>query len=288
MRDSDIRQRFVFEHTQVRGELVSLDATLRAVLERHPYPPVVAQQLGQALAAAALLGATIKFDGHLTLQLQGDGPVHLLLAQCTSQGSLRGLARWHGDLPADIAQAWPGSARLMITIEQGRRERYQGIVAVTGGDLAGALETYFAQSEQLPTRIWLSAHSTRAAGLLLQRLPGTDVDADAWERTVHLATTLSNEEMLGLSGTTVLHRLFHEEEVRLFEQEPVSFRCTCSRERVSETLVALGRAELEAILAEEGNITVACEFCNHHYRFDAVDVEQLLAGSVTPAPKTAQ
>lgn len=289
MNESDSRQRFLLERTQVRGELVSLDATLRAVLERHPYPPAVAGLLGEALAAAALLASTIKFEGALTLQVQGGAPVSLLLAQCTSQGGLRGLARWHGEAPAEMPPRWLGDATLTLTIDQPRTgERYQGIVAVAGGDLSAALESYFRQSEQLPTRVWLASNESRAAGLLLQRLPGTEEDADAWDRAAQLAETLTRGELLELPGSEVRRRLFQEEDVRVFEPEPVSFRCGCSRERVAETLVSLGREELRSILADEGRVEVHCEFCNHGYHFDAVDVEALFAGTQAEAPTTKQ
>lgn len=278
-RDSDVLSRFVFERTNVRGELVHLDATWRAILERRDYPAPVRELLGQAMAAAALLITTIKFSGSLILQIQGDGPVSLIVVQAKSDRTLRGLAHWNDPvLPGPLAQQ-VGSARLAITIDQGGdRERYQGIVALDAEEnLAHALEDYFARSEQLATRLWLEANDERAAGMLLQALPGETEDADAWNRSVQLADTLSGQELLELPQREVLRRLFHEEDVRLFEPEPVSFRCTCTRERIETVLRSLGYAEVRSIIAEQGRVSVDCEFCNQNYVFDPVDVEKLFA-----------
>ena len=281
-RDSDVLRRFVFEHTNVRGELVHLDATWRALLERRDYPEPVRNLLGQAMAAAALLVTTIKFNGSLIMQVQGDGPVSLVVVQAKADRTLRGLAHWTDPvLPGPLAQL-VGKARLAITIDQGGdRERYQGIVALESEEnFAGALEDYFARSEQLATRLWLSASPERAAGLLLQALPGETEDADAWNRTVQLADTLRGHELLELPHRELLRRLFHEEDVRLFEPEPVSFRCSCTRERIETVLRSLGYAEVKGIIEEQGQVSVDCEFCNQNYLFDPVDVEKLFAAAV--------
>jgi molecular chaperone Hsp33 len=280
-RDSDVLSRFVFERTNVRGELVHLDAAWRAILERRDYPLPVRELLGQAMAAAALLVTTIKFSGSLILQVQGDGPVSLIVVQVKADRTLRGLAHWTDPvLPGPLAQL-VGKARLAITIDQGGdRERYQGIVALEAEEnLATALEDYFARSEQLATRLWLSAGAERAAGLLLQALPGETEDADAWNRTVQLADTLRDRELLELPQLELLRRLFHEEDVRLFEPEPVSFRCTCTRERIETVLRSLGYAEVKGIIEEQGRVSVDCEFCNQNYVFDPVDVEKLFAAA---------
>jgi len=288
-RDTDTRQRFVIENSNVRGQLVSLDATFRAVLDRHSYPRPVGDLLGETLAASALLSATIKFEGALTLQLQGRGPVPLLVAECTSGRSLRGLARWKGDPPESTDRNWLGPATLALTIAPVRGERYQGIVAVDRGEPARAIENYFARSEQLPTRLWLAAHESRATGLLLQRLPTRAGDPDAWQRAGHLTSTLGQRELLELPGREILRRLFNQEELRVFEPEPVSFRCSCSRDRVARVLIALGPKELRSVLRAKRFVSVRCDFCNHRYAFDPVDVEQLFADPLSPAaPATRQ
>lgn len=284
----DSLHRFIFERLGVRGELVQLDATFRAVLERHPYPGPAQRPLGEALAAVALLTATLKFEGSLILQAQGDGPLRSLVAQGTHQRTVRGLARWHGDVPhGDLKQQF-GEGRLMLTLDPLDGERYQGIVPLQGSSLGAAIEAYFGASEQLPTRMWLAVDGRRAVGLMLQRMPGNsqsgdDRVKDAWNRVTILADTVSDRELLSLSVQDLLRRLFHEEDVRLFEPEPVSFRCGCSRGRIADTLRAIGQAEVDDIINEEGSVGVTCEFCNRDYRFDAVDARELFADAVVPA-----
>ena len=295
---NDTLQRFLFENAAIRGEVVHLDHAWHQVLERHDYPPVVRELLGEALTAAMLLSATIKLEGTLTLQIQGDGPVNLLVVEITisKQGdvikrSMRGVAESKQEpQPGNLASLF-GQGKIVITLqpEQGE-ERFQGIVALEGEHIADALQAYLRQSEQLQTQMWLHADKGRTAGLMLQRLPGdAEEDAESWNRINHLASTITDAELLELSPKTLLHRLFHEEDVRLFDAEPVMFYCSCSRERVANMLRTLGRAELEDILQEQGNIDVACEFCKRDYRFDAVDVEQLLVSdSSFKIPKTTQ
>lgn len=288
MIDRDSLRRFVFENSHVRGELIHLDATWRAVLERHAYPPPVRDLLGRAMAATALLIATLKMEGTLTLQVRGDGPVSLLVVQASTGRTLRGLAHSKGAVEAGTLQQLFGAAQLVITIdpEQGR-ERYQGIVELKGETFAAALESYFAESEQLATRLWLAVDEQQAAGLLLQALPGMQDDPDTWQRAVLLAETLRDDELLNLSAPELLHRLYHEDDVRLFEAHPVSFRCSCSRERIETVLRSLGYDEVRDILREEGVIGVDCEFCNQHYELDSVDAERLFAAAdAPPVPKT--
>jgi molecular chaperone Hsp33 len=174
---------------------------------------------------------------------------------------------------------------MLLTAESPRGERYQGIVAVDKDSLAAVVESYFNQSEQLPSRVWLAADARVAAGLLLQRLPGDSGDEEDWRRVCILADTLQQRELLDVAPEALLRRLFHEEDLRLYEPEPVAFRCSCSRERIEDTLRALGREEVEAILEERGSVEADCEFCNAHYRFDAVDVAGLFAeGALAPSP----
>jgi molecular chaperone Hsp33 len=282
-RDSDCLHRFIFEDTDVRGELVHLDASWRAVLERQEYPPPVRDLLGEAMAAAVLLSATIKINGSLHLQVQGDGPVRLLLVEVTAQHTLRGLAHWSGEVAPGRLGDQVGMARLMLTIDPGEgSERYQGVVAVERDSLAETLEDYFARSEQLSTRLWLAASEQRASGMLLQRLPGRSGDDEDWKRDVFLGETVSANELLELTARELLQRLFHQEDVRLFEPEPISFRCSCSAERIESMLRGLGYAEVRDILEEQGEVNVNCEFCHQVYAYDAVDVERLFAAADQP------
>lgn len=279
----DTLHRFVFEHLGVRGELVCLDAAFQAVLSRHPYPSPVQRPLGEALAAVLLLTATLKFEGRLTLQAQGSGPIRTLVVQGTHRGTVRGLARWDDQVPEGSLQQRFGAGHLALTLEPTRGERYQGIVPLEGPGLGAAIEAYFGHSEQLPTRLWLAVDDNRAVGLMLQRLPDGVEDADGWDRTVALADTVQERELLTLPVQNLLRRLFHEEDVRLFEPEPVAFRCSCSRGRIEQTLRALGQTEVDAIVEEQGDIAVTCEFCNRDYRFDAVDARELFSDSVVPS-----
>lgn len=288
MADQDTLRRFIFEELGIRGELVRLDASWQAVLERHDYPALVQTQLGQALAAAVLLSATLKFEGALILQVQSQGPLHTLVAQATHRRTVRGLARWRED-PAPAGSSLPqiyGEGRLVLTLQNEGAEPYQGIVGLEGANLAEAIQTYFTRSEQLPTRLWLAADGEHAAGLFLQELPGSQGIKEDWERVSLLAGTVTERELLHLPGEQLLYRLFNEEEVRLFDPEPVAFRCTCSRERIKDVLRNLGREELEAGLKEEGGLEVGCEFCNRRYHFDAVDAHSLFTPAIPhPTPR---
>lgn len=278
--DGDALRRFMFQDFPVRGEHVRLEESWRAVLARQDYPPAVRAVLGEAMAAAVLLASTLKFDGVLTLQIQGEGPLHLLVAQCGSDLMVRGLAKWKGEDPRGSLAELTGSGRLAITIERRKKsERYQGIVLADTDTLATCLEAYFAQSEQLPTRIWLAADGCSAAGMLLQQLPGkaTDrPDPDGWRRAGILADTLGGNELLALDAAALLRRLFYEEDLRLADRRDVLFRCSCTRQRVESAMRLLGRDELAGLLAAEGKIEVRCEFCNEAYSLDTVDVEKLL------------
>lgn len=289
MSDADTLQRFVFENSNVRGDFIHLRASYQAVRERATYPDLIAEQLGQALAASALLSATIKFGGSLIMQIQSSGPLNLLVAQCTHDRHLRGLAHWQDVVHEGTLPQMYGNGRLVITIDNAHNdERYQGIVSLEGDTLAEALETYFTQSEQLETRLWLVADQHQAVGMLLQRLPGPDVDDDLWQRVEALGATLTVEEMLQLPTREILRRLFHEEDVRLHDAEPVSFRCSCSREKIVNMLRGLGQEESNAILTEQGKIEVTCEFCNASYRFDTVDVEEIFTSDVPPPESSSR
>jgi molecular chaperone Hsp33 len=289
MSDADTLQRFIFENSNVRGDFIHLCASYQAVRERATYPDLIAEQLGQALAASGLLSATIKFGGSLIMQIQSSGPLNLLVAQCTHDRHLRGLAHWQDEVHEGTLPQMYGDGRLVITIDTAHNdERYQGIVSLEGDTLAEALEGYFARSEQLETRLWLVADQHQAVGMLLQRLPGPDADDDLWQRVEALGATLTTEEMLQLPTREILRRLFHEEDVRLFDAEPVSFRCTCSREKIVNMLRSLGHEESNAILAEQGKIDVTCEFCNASHQFDAVDVEEIFASDLPPPESSSR
>lgn len=287
---SDQIQRFLFERTNVRGEIVSLETAYAEVLARHEYPAAVSRLLGELLAAVALLTDTVKLDGTLSIEVRGQGALSLLMAESNPGGELRAIARLDEEaaIPAEDSsfRDLVGEGRIMITLDPRVGHRYQGVVALDHDSLSGCLEAYFSQSEQLPTRIWLAADQARAGGLLLQRLPDEshNQDADAWERTVHLADTVTTEELLGLAQRELLVRLYHEEAVRVFEPKALRFGCTCSRERIASALLTLGEAELRDVLAEQGSIETQCHFCHTRYHFPAAEVEALLAPSGDTPP----
>ena len=280
MKKTDYLQRFIFEDLGVRGEWVGLQDSWQESKQKQNLSSSVQEKLGEALAAAVLMSATIKFKGSLILQAQGNGSLKTLVAQATHDRSIRVLARNDGLVKTGSLSEMMGNGRLVITIEPEKGEPYQGIVALEANTLAEVITTYFLQSEQLQTRVWLFANEHYAAGLFLQELPGQESNKTDWERIIVLANTITKQEMLTLDCEDILHRLFNAEKVRLFEQEPVSFKCTCSRKKIENTLIALGREELASILQEQHEINVDCEFCAEHYHFDAVDIESLLSGSV--------
>ncbi|WP_373186304.1 Hsp33 family molecular chaperone HslO [Halopseudomonas sp.] len=277
----DSTQRFLFENADVRGELVALDASYREVLAKHDYPEPIRELLGELLAAAVLLSTTIKFDGLLVLQASSPGPISTLMVECTSDQAVRGIARYDENITGStLGDLMPGGI-LAITVDPEEGQRYQGIVSLDGSTLAECLNGYFENSEQLPTRFRLQADGRTARGLLLQALPAdrqrdTEQRAATWEHLNILADTLSAEELLSLDNQTVLHRLFHQEDVRLFDPRQVRFECSCSVERSGNALVSLGHDDAMVLLAEQnGEIEIDCQFCNTRYLFDQERIEDL-------------
>ena len=309
---ADVLLPFVFEGADVRGAVVSLDRAWREVLTRHAYPLPVRSLLGEAMAASALLSSTLKFDGTLILQTQAEkreAPVRLLVVECNADLTLRATAKLGAEWDAASLQdghtlaSLVGDGKIVITLDPraadaegggGRggaagQAAYQGVVPLEGAHLAAALENYMLRSEQLDTRIFLAADEHRAAGLLIQRLPGEGGHARAaaeskWPDAAVLAATITEQELLTLAPREVMRRLFHEFDLRVFDERAAAFKCTCSRERVAGMLRALGREEVDGIVQEQGTVTVNCEFCNQAYGFDAVDAVQLFAQAVPPLP----
>lgn len=290
MRNQDVQQKFLIDSCDARGQLVQLDKAWHQATARTEYPPAVKQILGEAFVAATLLAGTIKFDGKMTLQVRGDGPIHLLVVQVTNEGQVRGLARWKTEPEgSELPSAFGPDARMTITIEATRNaEPYQGIVPLEGKNLATALQTYFRTSEQLPTTLYLAVLDNAAAGLLIQKLPveeRTYHDIDGWQRAKALCETLTENELCGESAETLLHRLFHEERVRLFDAHPVVFHCSCTRERTDGMLLGLGKDEVDSIVEEQGCVEITCEFCDALYAYDPVDVAALFKGGA-PSQET--
>lgn len=281
--DRDQLTRFLIETAGVRGVRVHLQDTWHQIRDRAEYPQAAAELLGEATAAAALFTGHAKVDGRLSVQLRGNGALRTLFAECTAAGTLRGIAQLaeEGEVSRDLRELGP-AAVLAITIENpaaanGRDPmRYQGLVALESDSLAGAFEDYFRQSEQLPTRLLLAADERQAAGLMLQKLPGDEGDEDGWVRAGALFDTLSPQELLDVRSDDLLTRLFHEDGVSVLGNKPLSFACSCSRERVEAMLVSLGEAEAVAAVAD-GEARVRCEFCGQTYRFDERQIATLFA-----------
>jgi molecular chaperone Hsp33 len=285
-------RRFVFERHPIRGHSVRLGRSWMDLREHQDHPPAVQRLLGEAVSAAVLLAATLKFDGTLTLQLQGKGLVSLLVAQCTHDFKVRGMARHDAGAEQDSGdppgfRALAGEGQIIVTVEStDRASSYQGVVPITGDSLAESLEAYFVQSEQLPTRVLLASTPGVVAGMLLQRIagvggkqPAADPAAleEAWMKADHAMESLTPAALLADDIEQRLVRLFGDDEVRVFGGHDVKFECRCSRERVANVLRSLGQEEVRSVIAEQGAVTVTCEFCQKPYRFDPIDAEQLFA-----------
>ena len=289
---NDVRTRFLLPLAGVRGVCVRLERTWQDILSHAEYPDVARGLLGQSCAAAALFTGHAKVNGRLSLQLRSRHPaLRTLFAECTAQDTLRGIAQvTEGmDAPADLHQLG-GDALLAITIENPgldprEPQRYQSLVPLKAGTLSAAFESYFHQSEQLPTRLLLAADGDRAAGMMLQKLPGDEGDQDGWTRANALFDTLKAGELLVVPTGELLYRLFHEEDLQILAEHPLRFACSCSRDRVSSMLQSLGIAEARAALAD-GQTEIRCEFCGQRYLFSSAEIEELFAsppvGMVAP------
>ncbi|MGV2898891.1 Hsp33 family molecular chaperone HslO [Achromobacter sp. AGC78] len=300
---TDQLKKYLTEDRSVRIQAVRLDATWKAVQANHDYPPAITHLLGELVAASTLLAANIKFDGSLVLQIQGDGPIALLVVECRSDLSLRATVkvREGHEVPADGTMQSllnpGGNGRFIVVLDPQRKlpgqQPYQGIVPLEGETVAQALQHYMKASEQLDTRLWLAADADHAAGMLVQRLPfhgGTDAPllteqaaADTWDRVVALASTLKRDEVLEADIDTLIHRLFWEDTLLAFDPVAVRWHCPCTRERVASMLRSLGEEEVNSVLAERGQVDVSCDFCGKPYKFDAVDCATLFSPNQPPA-----
>lgn len=278
MSSTDQIQRVLFDGIDVRGALVGLEKSYAEVLDRADYPERLQVLLGEMLAAVVLLTSNLKIEGRVSLQAQGEGNVRVLMAEATHDNHIRGIARFEeADLPSQGRfDELLVNGRMALTIEPANGQRYQGVVPLEGATVSECLERYFSQSEQLPTKIQLAADGQRAAGMLTQVLPAAGTGSGDWEHIVVLAQTLKADELLNLDNETILYRLYHEETVRLFEADPISFKCECSRERSANAMQLMTEDELLNIAEEQdGVIDMSCQFCNQVYRFDTADIRAL-------------
>ena len=277
---TDFSKRFLFEQADIRGEKVTLKQAFKQLTSGHGYSDTVKALIGQFAAAVVLISNNLKYSGKIILQAQSAGPISLLMVECTSDSTIRGIVR--GEVKTDSSNPWMllKEGQLAITIERENGPRYQGIIALDTDSLATALDDYFLQSEQLNTRFWLAANGECAAGLMLQQLPAQlNQDASArdeqWQHTVVLAETIEVSDLLTLAPDTLLYRLYHQDPIRLFCPIPVAFHCPCNRERSQNALQLLPSAELEEMLNVDGHIDMNCDICGQAYRFLRSDFTEL-------------
>ncbi len=278
---------FAFESLPVRGEIIYLSRAWRRMLRTQHYAPVVQETLGHAAAATGLIAQSLKFDGSVTMQIQGAGELRMLVMQCTSQLELRGMATAAADVTATTFDELLQDARCAITVDAGERP-YQGIVAVGQHSLGASLEDYFTRSVQLPSHVALVSNRRLSGGVLLQQMPGQPVDPDDWNRLGFLAATLKTADFPAAAGPDLIGKLFNEDDVRVFNGRPVSFRCRCTKKRTDEILRLLGEAEIRELLAEQGHVEITCEYCGRRRRYDAVDVSRLFASNVVSGSSRLQ
>lgn len=279
---NNMLHRYLFKDLSVRGELVQLDDTYQQMISSQEYPAAVQHLIGELLVATSLLTATLKFEGSITLQLQGNGPVSLVVINGDNNQQVRGVARWKGDIADDASlHDMLGKGHLVITIEPKQGERYQGVVGLEGDTLAQVLEGYFERSEQLKTRLWfrVGKHDGKAyaAGMLLQIVPDGKGSAEDFEHLEQLTNTIKDEELFALPAEELLYRLYNQETVQLFTPQQISFRCGCSRERSAAAIVTVAREEINDILAQDGAVALHCDYCGTTYSFDSAQVAELYA-----------
>ena len=283
------RTRFIFDQMPIRGLHVQVQEVWQHIVARKNYPVAIRRALGELLAAGALLSSNLKIDGTLIVQVQGRGILKMLVVEATSEHTLRATARWDETAAiaddSDLAQLLGDDGVFVLTVQPKNSEPWQGVVPLEGSSIAEMLMNYMARSEQLETRIMLAADDQQIGGLLLQRLPEETQDDDAWQHICTLADTLTAAELLNLDAQNVLYRLFHETPPRVFPAENLEFACTCSRGKVSDMLLLLGGEEVGSVVAQEGSITVDCDFCHEQYTFDEQDVHALFGMDIVAACK---
>ena len=278
MLEGDTFQKFMLDALEIRGEWVRLDDSFAELCQNKNYPESLRKLLAETTAASLLLTGTLKFEGRLSIHARGNGPVSLLMAEATHERTYRSIINYKAEpLESNELNRLLGKAQLAITIEPDKGQRYQGIVPLEASNMGDCLVQYFDMSEQLDTFFIFDSDANGCFGLMLQKLPDyhSIQDQDAWDRVTQLANTLSFAEVSEHDNETLTHRLYHEEQVSLFAQQPVCFQCTCSPERSLASLTALGHDEVLDILEHEAKVAIDCQFCGAHYEFDRTDVNAL-------------
>lgn len=284
---SNQRTRFILDQLPLRGVHVNLEQVWQHIVGQKNYPTPIARALGELVAAGALLAANLKFDGTFILQVQGTGVLKLLVAEATSEQTCRGTARFDDSVEiaddASLQDLMGEQGQFVLTLQPRQGEMWQGIVGLQGTSIAQMLANYLAQSEQLDSDLILAADDKQAVGMMVQRLAGQDMAREDWQYVESLLQTVNQDELLHTTANTLLYRLFHEQEVRVFEPEHLEFACTCSHEKVGNMLLLLGGQEVGQILLEQGSVEIACDFCQQKYVFDEEDVKTLFGSDVSAA-----
>lgn len=278
MKQTDTLQRFIFEHANIRGEIVHIEKTYQTLMSQRNYPAMVKHLLGEAVVSCLLLASSIKFEGSLNLQFQGDSRLPILLVQCDHELNVRAYAKYAENLEIEAyANAFLEGQMALLINQYNQTQVYQSVVPIQSTSMADNLMAYFAQSEQIATKVWLAVNDEKAAGMLLQLMPGQESlqREEFWEYAVQLGQTVKEEELLTLDNETLLHRLYHETELRLFEPRATRFQCRCSKEKMEQVMVSIGEEEALDIVKEQGQVEITCDFCNQNYAFDAIDVTLL-------------
>lgn len=278
---------FTFEFLPVRGALIHLSRSWRRMQRGHDYDALLTETLGHAAAATGMIAQSLKFDGTITLQIQGGGALQMLVMQCTSDLDMRGMASMREGAAASSFAALTDNAHCAITVDTGERP-YQGIVAIEGDSLSSSLEHYFDRSVQVPSHVVLVANEQVVGGILLQRMPDQSIDEDDWNRLHFLVETLTTKDFEGDAGLDLIRKLFAEDDVRVREARAVNFNCRCSNQKVEDILKMLGEEESRAALEGRESIEVVCEYCGEKRNFDSVDVTRLFTDNVVTGPESVQ
>ncbi|WP_273047286.1 Hsp33 family molecular chaperone HslO [Pseudoalteromonas sp.] len=276
----DLLHRYLFNELDVRGELVQIKSAYNEMIADHSYPAPVKALLGELLVATCLLTATLKFEGEIAVQLQGDGPVKYAVINGDDKQNMRGIARLQSEVTGTTVKELIGQGYMVITITPDKGERYQGIVPLEHDTLSECIESYFEQSEQLKTRLWFATDTTegsaKACGLFLQVLPvDKQKSIEDFAHLEALSNTIKNEELLHLDANTVLTRLYHEDNPRVFEPQAIKFKCGCSREKTITALVNIGQQDLLKDIDEKGSVNISCHYCLKEYVFNEQDVKNI-------------
>ena len=284
MSNFNVLNRYLFTDAHARGELVQLTSSYQSIINNHNYPEGVQKLLGELLAATCLLTATLKFEGDITVQLQGDGPVGYMSVSGDNNQQMRGIAKLTEATNATTLNELIGKGTMVITIRPKQGEAYQGVVALEKDNLAGCLAHYFDVSEQIDTNVWLFSDTKQVAGALVQLLPDGDgsIENKAKQQTdfdhlSQLTNTIKQDEIFNLEAEALLYRLYHQEKVNIFEPQRVSYQCGCSQEKCLSAISQIEPSEIKSILAEQGKISMTCDYCVTTYDFDELSLKSFIS-----------